>query len=81
MGITDKFGDMADKAKDALGANKDKVDDAVETAGDKVDEKTGGKYTDKVDKAQQTASGGATRTAVVGRAWCRGSPRTPPGPP
>ena len=28
MGITDKFGDMADKAKDALGANKDKVDDA-----------------------------------------------------
>ena len=55
MGITDKFGDMADKAKDALGANKDKVDDAIEQAGDKADEKTGGKYAGHVDKAQQAA--------------------------
>jgi hypothetical protein len=61
MGITDKFGDMADKAKDALGANKGKVDDAVETAGDKVDEKTGGKYADKVDKAQQAAKDRASK--------------------
>ena len=61
IGITDKFGDMADKAKDALGANKDKVDDAVETVGDKVDEKTGGKYADKVDKAQQAAKDQASK--------------------
>jgi hypothetical protein len=51
MGI----GDMADKAKDMLGANKDKVDDAIETAGDKVDEKTGGKYAKHVDKGQDMA--------------------------
>jgi MT0933-like antitoxin protein len=61
MGITDKFGDMADKAKGALGANKDKVDDAVEQAGDKADEKTGGKYADHVDKAQQTAKDQAAK--------------------
>jgi hypothetical protein len=61
MGITDKFGDMADKAKDALGANTDKVDDAIEQAGDKVDEKTGGKYSKHVDKAQQAAKDQAAK--------------------
>ncbi|MFF9638021.1 antitoxin [Streptomyces bacillaris] len=30
-------------------------DDTIDRAGDKVDEKTGGKFTDKVDKAQEAA--------------------------
>ncbi|MFF0741018.1 antitoxin [Streptomyces sp. NPDC004111] len=43
MGIFDKFKDQAqDKAKD--------ISDSV---GDEIDEKTGGKYADKVDRAQQ----------------------------
>jgi hypothetical protein len=61
MGITDKFSDMADKAKDTLGANKDKIDDAVDAAGDRVDEKTGGKYAEHVDKAQNAAKDAGRR--------------------
>jgi antitoxin protein of toxin-antitoxin system len=61
MGITDKFGDMADKAKGALGANKDKADDAIDKAGDQVDERTGGKYGQQVDKGQDMARDAARR--------------------
>ncbi|MFI0981387.1 antitoxin [Streptomyces sp. NPDC021093] len=45
MGIFDKFKDQA----------RDKAKDITDAAGDEVDEKTGGKYADKVDKAQQKA--------------------------
>lgn len=46
---------MLDKAKDLLNKSDDKVDQAIEKAGDIVDEKTGGKYKDQVDKAQDFA--------------------------
>ncbi|MGW7412536.1 antitoxin [Streptomyces sp. NPDC054863] len=49
MGIFDRFKDQAqDKAKDIV--------DNVDNVGDEVDEKTGGKYADKVDQAQQKAT-------------------------
>jgi hypothetical protein len=57
MGI----GDMADKAKDAMGAHKDKLDEGIEAAGDKADEKTGGKYAQQVDKGQDMARDAADR--------------------
>lgn len=44
-----------DKAKDLLSHNADKVDEAIEKAGDIVDEKTQGKYSGVVDKAQEAA--------------------------
>ena len=44
-----------DKAKDALSGQQDKVDAGVEKAGDVVDEKTGDKYTERVDQAQEMA--------------------------
>ncbi|CAJ1579986.1 antitoxin [[Mycobacterium] wendilense] len=44
-----------DKAKDLLGKNADKVGDAIDKAGDFVDNKTGGKYAQHVDKAQDAA--------------------------
>jgi hypothetical protein len=46
---------IMDKMKEFLGQHGDKVDKVVEKAGDMVDEKTGGKYADKVDKAQEQA--------------------------
>jgi hypothetical protein len=47
MGIFDRFKDQAqDKAKD--------ISDAVE---EEVNEKTGGKYSDQVDQAQQKVEG------------------------
>ncbi len=44
-----------DKAKDLLSQNADKVDSAIDKAGDIVDQKTGGKYAEQVDKAQEAA--------------------------
>ncbi|MBU9763367.1 antitoxin [Mycobacterium sp. TNTM28] len=44
-----------DKAKDLLSKNADKVEQAIDKAGDIVDEKTQGKYSGAVDKAQDAA--------------------------
>jgi len=46
---------IVDKMKAFLGQHGDKVDKVVDKAGDMVDKKTGGKYADKVDKAQEQA--------------------------
>jgi len=51
MGI----GDFVDKAKDMAADNADKVKDGIEQAGDIADEKTGGKYSDKIDQGQEAA--------------------------
>jgi hypothetical protein len=52
MGI---FDEIKDKATELIHGHHDKVDDAVEKAGDMVDEKTEGKFSDKVDTAQEKA--------------------------
>ncbi|REE99263.1 antitoxin [Thermomonospora umbrina] len=43
------------KVKEMLGQNSGKAKQAVDKAGDMVDKRTGGKYADKVDKAQKKA--------------------------
>jgi len=44
---------LLDKIKDLIGGNADKVKHGVDKAADMVDEKTGGKFADKVDMAQE----------------------------
>ncbi|MCV7201510.1 kanamycin biosynthetic protein [Mycolicibacterium peregrinum] len=44
-----------DKAKSLLSQNADKVEQVIDKAGDIVDEKTQGKYSQHVDKAQEAA--------------------------
>jgi uncharacterized protein YjbJ (UPF0337 family) len=46
---------IVDKVKEMLGHNTDKARSAVDKSGDMFDEKTGGKYADKVDMAQDKA--------------------------
>jgi len=46
---------LLDKAKSLLSQNRSKANDAVDKVGDLVDDKTGGKYADKVDTAQEKA--------------------------
>ena len=43
---------LLDKIKDMLGGNADKVKEGLEKAGDMVDDKTGGKFTDKIDMVE-----------------------------
>lgn len=51
------FDNIKDQASKAASENPDKVeqfsDQGIEKAGDAVDQKTGGKFSDKVDQAQQ----------------------------
>ena len=46
---------FVEKVKEFLGKHGDQVDKVVEKAGDMADEKTGGKYADRVDMAQEQA--------------------------
>ena len=46
------FGDLVNKAKDLAADHKDAVEGAIDKAGDMVDEKTDGKFSGMVDKAQ-----------------------------
>jgi hypothetical protein len=41
---------LLDKIKGMIGGNKDKVVDGVDKATDVVDDKTGGKYTEQLNK-------------------------------
>lgn len=50
MGFLDKAKNAAKKAVDQHG---DKVSGATEKVGDAVDKKTGGKYTEQIDKGKQ----------------------------
>jgi hypothetical protein len=58
---------IVQKMKSLLGQHSDKVDKVVEKAGDMVDKKTGGKYADKVDVAQEQARKAAQRWGEEGR--------------
>ena len=55
MGFADNLKGMVDKGKDLAAENSDKIDDVVEKAGDFIDNKTGGKYSDQIDKVQEAA--------------------------
>ena len=48
---------LFDKAKDVAGRHADKVEGAIDKTADAVDEKTGGKYSDHIDKGAEAARG------------------------
>jgi hypothetical protein len=48
---------LFDKAKGLARDNADKLDGVIDKAADTVDEKTGGKYSDKIDRAVDAANG------------------------
>ena len=49
------FDNIKDKAEALVDSQGDKVGEGLDKVGDLVDEKTGGKYADKVDQAQNVA--------------------------
>jgi MT0933-like antitoxin protein len=46
---------LMDKLKGMLGQHSDRADAGIERAGDTIDDRTGSKYTDKVDQGQDAA--------------------------
>jgi antitoxin protein of toxin-antitoxin system len=49
------FDNMKDKVSKLVDDHGDKVAEGLDKAGDFADEKTGGKYSDKIDAAQEQA--------------------------
>jgi antitoxin protein of toxin-antitoxin system len=46
---------IVDKVKELLGQHGDKAERGIDKAGDMINDKTGGKYRDKVETAEQKA--------------------------
>ncbi len=61
MGLFDKakdaISDHQDDIKDQVSQHSDKVEQGIDKAGDTVDDKTGGKFSDQVDKGQDVLKG------------------------
>lgn len=51
MSFIDTLKGLLGKGKEAASQNADKVHDAIDKAADVADDKTGGKYTEQIDKA------------------------------
>ena len=55
-GLKGKAGELKDKATELVGENADKIKGGIDHAGKFVDQRTGGKYSDKIDGFQNKAS-------------------------
>lgn len=55
MSFVDTLKGLFGKGQQYASQNSDKIEDAIDKAGDFVDKKTGGKYAEHVDKAQDAA--------------------------
>ena len=55
--IKDKLEDAKDKLSGVLGEHGDKVEGGIDKAADFVDDKTGGKYSEKIDDGAEQAKG------------------------
>ncbi len=55
MGLADRFSQLTKRAKDAAAEHKDQVEQALQKAAAAADQQTGGKYHDKIVKAETTA--------------------------
>ncbi|MHA7270539.1 antitoxin [Arthrobacter sp. HLT1-20] len=51
------FDDIKGKAEGLIAGKEDAIKNGIEKVGDFVDEKTGDKFKDQIDSAQQAASG------------------------
>jgi len=51
------FDDIKGKAAELIDGKEDAIKNGIEKAGDFVDSKTGDKFKDQIDSAQQAASG------------------------
>jgi hypothetical protein len=57
MGFGDKFKDLAKQAQEAVAERKDQITEAVDRASVAADQRTGGKYSERIAKAGQKATG------------------------
>jgi DNA-binding protein H-NS len=51
VGLTDRFKELKTKAQDTVAEHSDQIHDAVGKAAAAADQRTGGKYTERIQKA------------------------------
>jgi uncharacterized protein YjbJ (UPF0337 family) len=73
--------DIKDKVTDLVGENEDKITGAIDKTGEFVDDKTKGKYTEKIDKAQEAAKSAVSKVAGTDKPGGGDVPGTGPGGP
>jgi hypothetical protein len=57
MGLSDRIKDLRSKAEDAVTEHKDQIQQTVQKVGQAADQRTGGKYSEQIQKAGAKASG------------------------
>lgn len=57
MGLTDRFKDLKAKAEEAVVEHSDQIHGAVQKATAVADQRTGGKYSERIQKAGAKADG------------------------
>ena len=57
MGLKDRLKDLHGKAEGAVAEHRDQIKDTVQKVGDAADKRTGGKYSERIHKAQERAGG------------------------
>jgi hypothetical protein len=56
--------EAVEKGKSAVGDNADKITSVIDTVTSTADSRTGGKYTEKITKLNETAKGGVSSIAT-----------------
>ncbi|MFC4124616.1 antitoxin [Nocardia rhizosphaerae] len=79
MSIVDTLKGLLGKGKETVEQNADKINEAVDKAGTFIDEKTGGKYSDKIEKGKDAAKKVVPPQADTGDAAPKTDPGTTPG--
>jgi hypothetical protein len=81
MGLSDKIKDLRSKAEDAVVEHKDQIQQTVQKVGQAADQRTGGKYSEQIQKAGAKATGFVDGIADDGRAGtAEATPAAAPGP-
>lgn len=55
MGLADRFGGIAEKARKAVGENADRIGSGLDKAAAVADRRTGGKHSDKIQRGVRVA--------------------------
>ncbi|MFI9506133.1 antitoxin [Nocardia sp. NPDC052566] len=74
MSLADTLKGLVGKGKEAAAKNADKINEAVDKAGNFIDEKTGHKYSDKIEKGKEAAKN------AVPTEQAEAAPEPPPAP-
>jgi phage shock protein A len=73
MGLSDRFSQLTKKARETAAEHKDQLEQAIDKAAEVADRRTGGKYRDKIAKAEAKADAYVEKLAPEAERDARGA--------